>query len=519
MALSRRTFLGSAAGAALSAGCRGTGQRENPPIDLALVNGRCVDERGEVGTSLAIRDGRIVAIGPGDPLPAATRTVDLGGRTVIPGLVDAHVHYTRAGVNPGHQERRIERALSIPELQETLARRAATAPPGEFLTCIGGWNHAQLAESRRPSIAELDDAAPDHAVYLAGTGGGTGGLTNTLGRRFFEANGVAVDPETGAVSSTNGALAALRAVQTDEDRLRGTSELNDFAASMGLTTVINSGNIEDQVYPLRLWREDRLSVRMRPTFPAASPEDAETRARYNFAQAGRAVGDDLYRPAGFAERIGGNNTMSDWFEPTAQVIARYGWMLQQHSISSEENAFHIEAFRSIARSQPIEPLRWSLLHLQEISESHLRDLVDLGAGASAQTWTYLGSGGGPPFRRILDSGIAAGVGTDSTNVSPLDPWLAIFYMTTGRNLAGELTNAGQQISRLEALKLYTRGAAWFAFDDTEIGSFEPGKYADLAVLSEDYLDVPEERLRRIESVLTLLGGRPVHGSGDFAALA
>jgi predicted amidohydrolase YtcJ len=205
------------------------------------------------------------------------------------------------------------------------------------------------------------------------------------------------------------------------------------------------------------------------------------------ARAGVPSGDDLFRVAGFGERIGGNNTTSPQFEPTARVIAKHRWMLQQHSITPAENDFHLNALRAIAREYPIDGLRWALIHLQSIDSPRLMALKELGAGASAQTWTYLSAGGGPPFRRIVDSGIPAGVGTDSTNVSALDPWLSLFYMTTGRNLAGMLTNDTQQISRLEALRLYTEGAAWFSFDDRLTGSFVEGKYADLAVLSDDYL--------------------------------
>jgi predicted amidohydrolase YtcJ len=480
--------------------------------DVALTNGRFVDYRGTVGDTLLIGNGRIREVGSGIRPDRGIPTVDLDGRTVIPGFVDAHVHYTRAGANPGWQERRVERAFSIGELQETLSTRAATVPQGEFITCIGGWNHLQFAEARRPTRAELDEAAPDHAVYLSGTGGGTGAITNSHGTAFFEARGLAVDTETGVVASANDALAALREAQTDEDRLRGTEDLNAYAAGVGLTTVVNAGNFEDQRYALELWRNDRLKLRMRPLFPADSPAQVEARARENFAQAGRAVGDDLYRPAGFGERIGGMNTMSEAFEPTAAAIARAGWLLQQHSITSEENAFHLAAFERIARETPLAPLHWALLHLQEISAEHMRALGRLGCGASAQTWTYLSTGGGPPFRRIVDSGIAAGVGTDSTNVSALDPWLTLFYMTTGRNLAGELTNDGQQISRLEALKLYTQGAAWFCFDEGSVGSFEAGKLADFAVLSDDYLNCGDAELRGIETVLTLVGGRVVHAS-------
>src|SRR6185436_8843100 len=159
---------------------------------------------------------------------------------------------------------------------------------------------------------------------------------------------------------------------------------------------------------------------------------------------------------------------------------------------------------------------WSIIHLQSIDRPRLNALMELGAGASAQTWTYLGNAGGPPFRRIVDTGIHAGVGTDSTNVSAFDPWLSLFYMTTGRNVAGMLTNDGQQISRTEAIRLYTEGSAWFSFDDHQLGSFVPGKYGDLAVLSEDYLSVPEQRIRKIQSVLTLVGGKAVHAVAPFS---
>ena len=522
---SRRGFIAGGAALGLAGAARIGASQESAAaairaaaakVDLALVNGQFVDHRGIVGDTLTIANGRIAYVGLGIDLDPSLPRVDLGGRTVIPGLVDAHVHYTRAGVNPGYQERRVERAFSIAALQQTLANRAASVPRGEFITCIGGWNHRQFAESRRPTRAELDDAAPDHAVYLSGTGGGTGAITNSRGAGFFAARGIDVDPATGVVASARDAFAALQAEQTDEDRLRGTADLNAYASSVGLTTVVNAGNFDDQRYPLALWREGRLDVRMRPLFPADSPAEVEARAANNFAQAGRAVGDDLYRPAGFGERIGGTNTMSDQLEPTARMIARHGWLLQQHSISSVENAFHLGIFERIAREFPIDSLHWALIHLQEISAEHLQALGSLGAGASAQTWTYLSDSGGPPFRRIVDSGIPAAVGTDSTNVSALDPWLTLFYMTTGRNLAGEMTNDGQQISRAQALELYTLGAAWFCFEGDNVGSFEPGKLADLAVLSENYLTASEEGLRSIDSVLTLVGGRVVHAAAPFA---
>lgn len=490
----------------------------NSPVDLVLTNGKFIDGRGVVGSTLAIKNGRIARVGRAGAPSSGTQTVDLGGRAVIPGFFDAHVHYTRAAMNPGHEARRIERAFSIPELQEAIARRAQTAPAGEFITCIGGWNHTQFSEARRPTKAELDAAAPKHPVYISGTGGATGAITNSLGQAFFAGKGVAVDAASGVVSAANAAVAALQTLQTPEDKVRGTADMNAHANSLGLTGIINAGNLADQEYALRLWRQNRLTIRMRPVFPADSPQETETRILNNFSQGGRAVGDDVFRVAGFGERIGGMDTMSPAFEPTARVIAKHGWLLQQHSITLAENDFHLNAFRAIARDYPISDLRWSLLHLQSIDSARLKALMDLGAGASAQTWTYLSAGGGPPFRRIVDSGIHAGVGTDSTNVSALDPWLSLFYMTTGRNLSGTLTNESQKISRIEALRLYTEGAAWFSFDEHQVGSFVEGKYADLAVLSDDYLTAAEDKIRKIESVLTLVAGKPVHAIGPFSSL-
>ena len=488
------------------------------PVDLVLTNGKFVDGRGQVATTLTIRNGRIAGVGKAAPVAPDARTIDLGGRTVVPGLFDGHVHYTRAGVNPGYEARRVERAFSIAELQEAIGERAKSAPPGQFITCIGGWNHTQFAEARRPTKAELDAAAPKHAVYISGTGGGTGAIANSLGVTFFESKGVAIDARTGVVASAPAALAALQGVQAPEDKLRGTADLNAHANSLGLTGVINAGNLDDQELALRLWRDDKLTVRMRPLFPADSPQQVEARVLNNFSQSGRAVGDDLFRVAGFGERIGGTDTMSPQFEPTARMIAKHGWLLQQHSITIKENDFHLGVFRSIAREYPLDKLRWSIIHLQSIDEARLKTLKELGAGASAQTWTYMSIGGGPPFRRIVSAGIPAGVGTDSTNVSALDPWLSLFYMTTGRNVSGMLTNDGQQISRVEALRLYTEGAAWFSFDDHQVGSFVEGKYADLAVLSQDYLTVPDQMIRKIESVLTLVGGKVVHASAPFQSV-
>ena len=195
---------------------------------------------------------------------------------------------------------------------------------------------------------------------------------------------------------------------------------------------------------------------MRPVFPADSPQEVETRVLNNFSQAGRPSATTCSGRPDSASASAAPIRCHPQFEPTARMIAKHGWLLQQHSITLKENDFHLEAFRSIAREHPIDRLRWSIIHLQSIDDAQAEERSRNWAAAPAPDLDVLRHGGGPPFRRIVDSGIRAGVGTDSTNVSALDPWLSLFYMTTGRNVAGMLTNDGQQVSRVEALRCIPR---------------------------------------------------------------
>jgi predicted amidohydrolase YtcJ len=128
-----------------------------------------------------------------------------------------------------------------------------------------------------------------------------------------------------------------------------------------------------------------------------------------------------------------------------------------------------------------------------ITQAQLDQLIALGASVNVQDFPYTGT-------------------ADATNVAPLSPWLSLFHLVTGRTVWGDVINPARQISRLEALRLYTMDSAWLSFDDDRLGSFEVGKLADLVVLSEDYLTVSDDRLRKLRSVLTLQGGRVVHGT-------
>jgi predicted amidohydrolase YtcJ len=531
--LSRRRFIQSAAAAAavpLTAGAHGRDDDDDEhdhgraacgaAPDVNLVNGRflTMDARNAVGSALAIRDGRIARVGHAGELGPCGRTINLKGATVIPGLIDTHVHFLRCGQNPGHEVRIIETAASITELQQMIRARIAElkVPAGEFITCIGGWNINGLAEKRLPTVAELDAAAPNHAVYLSSTGAG-GAVTNTIGKAFFTSRGVTVN-DNGTLTASQG-LAALQAVQTEDDRQRGTAEVVDFASSLGLTMVTDMGLagaavdfIEGYRYAMNLWRQGNLKVRLR-SYLNSSFDTTFAVAQGVVDGSFKRIGDDVFRTNGIGERVNSNTTNPGYVD-MVKYAASKGWMVTQHSLTATEISFHISAYQSAKAVADIAKLRWTLDHVNPISDAQIAAVKDLGIGLRLQGWNYTSAApSGPPWRKLVDAGIPLSAGTDSTNVGPLNPWLMMSYMTTMLNNAGVAAiPAGQQITRLEALRMYTIGGAFHSFDEDKLGSLEEGKLADLVVLSDDPLSVSNDKLKRLHSVLTMQAGRIVHQS-------
>jgi predicted amidohydrolase YtcJ len=538
--LSRRRFMQSAAAMAVSGTMLATAARADRghdsrrhdsrgpdsecegSRDLNLVNGRflTMDARDSVVWGLAVRDGRIVEVGRAGALGPCSRTINLKGATVIPGLIDSHVHYIRCGLNPGHEVRIIETATSVADLQHMISTRIATlpVPANDFVTCIGGWNRNGLAEKRLPTPAELDTAAPRNPVYLSETGGGGAAVTNTSGIAFFQSRGVAVNATTGVLIAGQG-QAALTALQTDASKQQGTAEAMDFAASLGITMFHDHGGLsglDPYQYALNLWRQDALKVRVRPWLWSGDDSGvsvAETRIVNNF----NSVGDDVWRQLGVGERIN-TSTTNPLNSDAWKFAAQHGWMVTQHSLTAAEIAFHIAAYQAAAEVGPIGALRWSLCHVNPITDAQIQAVKELGIALNIQGTSYTSAGGaapsGPPFRRLLDAGIPCGGGSDATNVAAFNPWLMMYYMTTAKNNAGVVINGDQAITRLEALKMYTKGSAYLSWDDDELGSIESGKLADLVVLSDDPLSVSDDKFRKVRSVLTLQAGRIVHGATD-----
>src|SRR5262249_47800299 len=369
--------------------------------------------------------------------------------------------------------------------------------------------------------------------------------TNTLGRTFFTGKGVVVDAAgtIAAGAPSLAALNALRAIQTFEDKKQGTLDAMAYSASVGVTTNVDMGgfvipgtpNIQDSfvfdslaswdpftAYDplLALSDEGKVSVRVRIFFLTMHQTQDVPLTTQRVLNAFSNFGDDMVRSSGIGEfatawpqLFNSQNPPPINFVTALNIVAQRGWAFQQHSLSLLEDMFIAGAFETVNKTTPIADLRWSVAHVPSIDAATITRLKAIGAGVAVHPFRYLsgGTSGGPPLRTILGSGIRVGAGSDSAQISTLNPWNMIYYMTTGINAGGKLVNAGQTIMRKEAIRLYTVNNGWFLKEEANLGSLEVGKFGDVVVLSDDYFNavrVPDVRKRY--SVLTVVNGKVVH---------
>jgi hypothetical protein len=522
-----------------------------------LYNGKVatMDQHDTMASSVTIEGDRITVVGvaPGAPKhDGCAQLIDLKGRRVIPGLIDSHNHIVVASLRPGH-DARIEIAASIAEVQQLIHNKAVALTPDDWITAVGGWSPEQFAEKRMPTQAELDTAAPNSPVYIQ-TGFDGPAVTNSKGKTFFENKGIKVGPDGSieANAPTVGAYKALESTRTFADEERGALDVMAYAASLGLTMsddkgapwpvdtpgaqgVAETGNRTNTVNPftgydqfLALEREGKMSMRLRIFFYMQDLHLDLPFLKARINNQFRDFGNDWIKVSGVGERIYSGpfpftpNASSEVYEAAARLTAQKGWAYDEHGMGIADEKEFTGIWEKINKETPLAPLRWCLAHVPGIDLETLHRLQSMGVGVSAAGARYTASTPPrtspkdiPPFRMLVESGIHVGYGSDGGTVAPLDPWPHMYYMVTGKNSAGQLVAAGQTLTRMQALRMYTASQPWFTKDDDKLGSIEVGKLADLVVLSDDFLDqdrVPDEAIKHITSVLTIVGGRTVHDS-------
>jgi len=552
----------------------GRGRQTSPAGDLILFNGRIhtMDGSGTVASVIAIRGGFVAYVGNSfgiaqQQFTTKPRTIDLGGRMAVPGLIDCHNHIVLMGNRPGHHTP-LENAYSIADVQAIYAARAAALPPSanpptsadDFVTTIGGFSPNQFAEVRLPTLAELDAAVPDHPVYIS-VGFSGPSVTNTLGKAFFEnvptpvgpipvgADGsIAAVPFLGSGPTTRATL-ALRQTLTFEARKRSVRDALAYAASVGVTTHLDQaalqatntpsdGAASEDVYTMYLpflavygegeqrdvSAEVKAAIRLRINYLLFDSDPSIPVATARIQNTFPFFGDDLVRTGGAGEFLAdlphyaGDN--STWMN-AALAAAKARWRAEVHSITPTDFQSEIAGFEAVNAQVPITDLRWVVAHVPFITPDYVARLKALGGGVNLTPYMYFGDAAGPwgpvgpPYRMLVDSGIPVGLSSDGMQISPLNPWIHAYYATTGIDALGNQINPGQQLTRAEVLEHFTSASRWFLGgpDEDLLGTLEVGRLGDVVVLSDDYFAVADEDLKKLHSVLTVLGGTVVHTSG------
>jgi len=529
--------------------------------DTVLLNGKVVtlDARSTTQEAIAVRDGRIIAVGTTADIRKlagpATRVIDARGRTVIPGLIDSHLHAIRAALSFSTEVNWIG-ARSLEEALGRIRAASRTMKPGSWLIVAGGWNVQQFEENRRPTQAELTGVAPNNPVYvqlgygwamlnpLAHKTLGISSETDLPAGGRFERD--ASGTPTGAVTGAQNAIVSLfdrLPKPTFTEQVEGTKaffrELNRLAITGAGDPGGNNLTSTDYEALFKVWRDKAMTVRVTYTLNGQTPGKEFDELRDLTGLLPMGFGDDMLRFNGLGERItvamNNNNAPTqadkDAYYRIVRWAAERGMSLTMHWGNDASVDHLLSIFERVNKEIAIAPLRWSIAHLNDASVDSLRRMKALGVGWTMQDAMYFGgeqfikqAGADaarrtPPVETARKMGVVVGAGTDAHRVASYNPFTALQWLLDSKTVGGVAMRGPEEIpSRMDALRFYTLGSAWFSFDEDARGSLEVGKLADCAVLSDDYMTVAVEKIGGLESVLTMVGGKIVYSAGPFDGL-
>ena len=524
------------ASALLLAGATSAGAQA---VDTILVNGKVVtvDAQSSVRSALAIRGGRIAALGTDADIRRlagpATRVIDLQGRTVIPGLIDSHMHATRAALSFSTEVNWIG-ATSLAEGLTRLHEASLKAKPGAWLIVVTpAATLDTFSERRRPTQAELVAAAPNHPVYVQ-LGYGWAMLTP------LALKALNIQSADGVVTNNIIELFDRLPKPTFDEQVAGTKLFFRELNRLGLTGVVDPGgnNVTPREYQalFKVWHDRQLTLRV--AYSLCGMTDGSEFAEYQnyLAMMPQGFGDDMLHFNGIGERITWAMNGINGIPPEADKAKYYEivrWAAQRGLTvtmhwNTEKNVDQLLGiWERVNKEFPIAPLRWTIAHLNDASPQTLQRMKALGVGWTVQDALYNTNddaakreGNGvrrePPVVTGSKIGVPIGAGTDAHRVSTYNPFTVLQWFLDGKNAGGTpLRGPEETPSRIDALRFYTAGSAWVSHDEGTRGSLEVGKLADLAVLSKDYMTVPVEQIGGIESLLTIVGGQVVYAAGPF----
>ncbi|RWY55942.1 amidohydrolase [Mucilaginibacter gilvus] len=548
--------------------------RAQQKADLIIYNGKIATmaKPGEFKQAVAMKDGIILATGSSAALiasykSASTKLINAGGNTVIPGINDSHMHAVREGLN-FNMELRWDGVKTLKRAMEMLKEQAARTPPGAWVKVVGGWNEFQFEEKRQPTIDEINAAVPDKPVFI----------TYLYGKAFLNKKGIEIlgydkhtsypgsvielDKDgnpTGLLYAKETPMAiyrtlALTGTLTPEERINSSEHFYREINSFGITSVIDAAggaqNYDaDYQASLALAKAGKLTVRTAYYLFAQNKgrefQDYEKWITQTYPNkndhilmangyAMEGAGENLIASGADFEnflepRIVLSDSMETDLEPVIRLLVKNRWPFRLHATYGESIDRMLNVFEKVNKDTPFNGLRWFFDHAETITDAELVRVKALGGGVAVQFRMYFQGElytkmygqpktQLPPIKKMLSMGIPVGMGTDAPRISTYNPWMALHWLLTGKTIGGmQFWPKEQVLNKYTALKLYTSGSAWFSGEQNVKGKLVKGMYADMVILSADYFSATPEKVKQINSVLTVVNGKIVYASGKYAA--
>ena len=536
--------------------------------DIIFYNGKIttLDPKNPEVSAIALSGGLVAAIGDDKDILAHAKPgiqrIDLQGKRVIPGLNDSHLHLIRGGLNY-NMELRWEGVRSLSDAMAMLKAQADRTPSPQWVRVVGGWSEFQFKERRLPTLDEINAAAPHTPVFILHLYDRA--LLNAAALRAAGITKESPDPVGGKIQrDANGNPTGMLIAEPNamilystlakgpklplEHQVNSTRHFMRELNRLGVTSAIDAGggyqNYPDDYGVIeQLHRENQMTVRIAYNLFTQKPGGELA----DFQKWSKLVkpysGDAFYRPNGAGEMLAFSAAdFEDFLQPRPDMAANMEkdlgdvvcflveqrWPFRLHATYNETIDRALDVFESINRDTAFGNLRWFFDHAETVSEKSLERIKKLGGGIAVQhRMAFQGeyfvdrygadaAKNSPPIRKMLEMGIPVGGGTDATRVASYNPFVSLYWLITGKTVGGlSLYGESNCLEREEALRLWTKGSAYKSNEETVKGALSVGEYADLAVLSSDFMRIEDEAIKDLTSVLTVVGGKIVYADAEF----
>ncbi|PEM05950.1 amidohydrolase [Bacillus cereus] len=539
--------------------------------DMILYNGKIttLDPSQPEVSAIAITDGLVTAVGGDEILNSATektKKIDLKRKRAIPGLNDSHIHVIRGGLHY-NMELRWEGVPSLFIALEMLKEQARRTPAPQWVRVVGGWSEFQFKERRMPTLEEINAVSEDTPVFVLHLYDRA--LVNRAGLRALGYTKDTPDPPgcliqrdkrgnpTGLLIANPNASILYSSlgkapVLNLDDQINSTRHFMRELNRLGITSAIDAGGgfqnyPDDYKVVEHLAEKEQLTLRIAYNLFTQNPNHEYE----DFASWAKIVspgqGNDKYKMNGAGEMLVFSAADFEKFQmprpelatvmeadlkKVISLLVENRWPFRLHATYDESITRFLNVFEEVNREIPFNGLRWWFDHAETISDRSMERVKALNGGIAIQDrMAFQGeyfvdlygkeaAKHTPPIYRMLDLGIPVGAGSDATRVSSYNPWVALYWMVAGKTIGGlSIYDEKNKLDRKVALELYSKGSAWFSGDESKKGTLAVGQFADIAVLSADYFTVPEEEIKDLESLLTIMGGQVVYGNDEFKNLS